>query len=106
MSSKSTGMGRLDEPIVVPVQPAPIENQHPVEPTAPAVIPVVERPVAVEMPPSAPALVPAPAPAPVAAPALQGRCSMVEIIDMTANLDPELREKLLRRFLEEISSWE
>ena len=72
------------------------DNRSLAEPLLPVAIPSrIKQPTAAEMSPLAPAPAPAPAPA-------QGRRrSVVEILEMTEDLDPELREQQLRRFLQE-----
>ena len=96
----------MDEPIRVPAQMASAELTPPVvKPMNLAIQPVrVENPAATAMPPPAPApaLPQGPVPAPEAVPAAEPRRhSVVKILEMTENLDAELREQLLRRFLQE-----
>ena len=115
-ASRQGWAGWMDEPIELPAQLAPPELPYPAEPQQPAAALVAEYPVAAEMPPLGPVVVQAPAPivapannpavapvaVPAAAPAPRGRRSMDEVLEMTMSLAPDLRERALRRYLEEL----
>ena len=90
-----------------PLPPAGEQNQAPLDappmvpPMPPYAAPVAIAPMAAPRaaPVAAPAI--APAAAPAAAQAPRGQRTMGEVLEMAMTLDPELREQVLRQFLEE-----
>ena len=98
----------MDEPVHVPISqaqgaPGPVVANAPPPAPAPAVPAPVHAPPAPLPAPPAPAPPAGPAPAPEAAQIPQGRPrSMAEVLEMAMTLAPDLREQVLRRYMEEL----